>query len=189
MTNLKNFRELIYTQHDIVCNQKYGDNLLYSFHLKAVEAQGLKFIHLVKDELITNPHNVRSIDVTTHTIVKAALVGHDVIEDGRFTYNNVVEKVELGNHVANVMVADIIYCVTDEKGKGRSGRKNEKYFSELTENELAIFVKLADLAANTLFSKLTGSRMYDQYKIEFPHFVEQCYVEKFKDFFDYVGSL
>lgn len=187
---MEKFREFIYRQHDEVCNQKYGGILPYSFHIKAVEAQGEKFIHLIGVESIRNEENRFSSLVILRDIIRAALVSHDVIEDGRMTYNDLKDVAsELGNTVAGEMVADIVYCVTDEKGKNRSERKNEKYYAELKENKLAIFVKLADLAANTLYSKLTGSSMYEKYKLEFPHFKEEVYCEEYRDFFDYVEFL
>jgi hypothetical protein len=186
---MEKFRELIYNQHDVVCNQKYGDNLPYSFHLSCVEAQGEKFLHLVEDVYIENPANRFSRHVSLHDIIRCALIAHDVIEDGRFTYNNVLEEVDLGNHIASTMVADTVYAVTDEKGKTRGERKNVKYYEELRDNNLAIFVKLADLAANTLFSKLTGNAMYENYKKEFPKFRQLVYIEEYKEFFDYVESL
>ncbi len=186
---MQNFRELIYNQHDVVCNQKYGDGLPYSFHLKCVEAQGDKFLYLLENKEISNPNNSFSFSEFVHNIVKCALVAHDVIEDGRFTYNDVREKVGLGNYIANDMVAEIVYCVTDLKGRNRASRKNAEYYRELKANKLAVFVKLADLAANTLYSKLTASSMYDKYKAEFPHFKEEVYCEEFKVFFDYVENL
>ena len=87
------------------------------------------------------------------------------------------------------MVADIVYCVTDEKGKNRKERKNDKYYQELKENKLAVFVKLADLAANTLFSKLSGSSMYEKYKKEWPKFKEKLYIAEYKEFFNYIENL
>ncbi len=86
-------------------------------------------------------------------------------------------------------MADIVYAVSDEKGKNRAERKNEKYYKELKENKLAVFVKLADLSANTLYSKLTGSSMYEKYKKELPKFREQVYIEEYKDFFNYLENI
>lgn len=181
----------IYNQHDVVCNQKYGDNLPYSFHLKCVEAQGNKFIHLIEKEDVINCNNRHSHITTTHTIVRLALKGHDILEDGRWSYNDVKgwATEELGNAVAGEMVADIVYCVTDEKGKNRKERKSDKYYEELKENKLAVFVKLADLSANTLYSKLTNSSMYEKYKTEFPNFKQKLYTEEYKEFFNYVENL
>jgi len=184
------FRDFIYNQHDVVCNQKYGDNLPYSFHLKRVGEQGKNFLYLIKG-VCSNQENYRASLVTYIDIVGMALISHDAIEDARLTYNNILTEANntLENYVAAKMVADIVYCVTDEKGKSREERKNELYYQGLVENELAVFVKLADLAANTLYSKLTASRMYGQYKEEFPRFKEKVYLEKYKDFFDYVENL
>lgn len=179
-------RQHIYYRADIYCNQKYGNNLPYSFHLDCVEKQGKKFFHLLKE-----------ID---RNVVTAALINHESIEDFRMTYNDVIYVCKLfynGSLILNPMgascfakkVADIVYCVTDEKGKTRSERKNDKYYKELSENDLAVFVKLSDIAANTLFSKLTGSSMYDKYKSEFGHFKKMCYKEKYDEFFKYVENL
>lgn len=184
------FRGTIYWEHDVNCNQKYADNLPYSVHLGFVEAQGKKFKHLIEDDYLHNPDNHRALDISLWEIVNYALIAHDTIEDARITYNNLVKLAKnLNNYKASVMVADIVYCVTDEKGKSRKERKNNKYYEELKENKLAIFVKLADLAANTLFSKLSGSNMYIKYKNEFPNFKEQLYVEEYKEFFDYIENI
>lgn len=192
MKNTVGLSQFIYNQHNVVCNQKYGDNLPYSFHLKAVEAQGMKFISLLdNNESVNNPDNFRSVPTNIPEIVKIALLMHDSIEDSRLTYNDIknLASESLENSVAGEMIADIVYCVTDEKGKNRGERKNEKYYKELSENKLAVFVKLADLAANTLYSKLTGSSMYEKYKSEFPKFKEKVYVEEYKEFFDYVENI
>lgn len=183
--NLDKLREYIYNRADVYCNQKYAGNLPYSFHLGCAENQGMKFLHLV--------------DKKDRPIVVAGLINHEDIEDFRMTYNDVVEVASKFydvdersyNYIENFgeKVADIVYAVTDEKGKSRSERKNEKYYKELRENKLAVFVKLADLSANTLFSKLTGSSMYEKYKKEFPKFKEKVYIEEYEEFFNYVQNL
>lgn len=61
-------------------------------------------------------------------------------------------------------VADIVYAVTNEKGKNRSERANEKYYQGIRENKLAVIVKICDRLANALYSKLINSRMLDVYK-------------------------
>lgn len=188
---MEKFKQLIYDQHDIVCNQKYADVLPYSFHLKCVEAQGEKFLHLIDNKKILNPDNHKSNFFYLTGLVRLALSAHDLEEDARFTYNNVVKLGEecFGNFHGGCMLADIVYAVTDEKGKTRAERKSDKYYKELSENKLAVFVKLADISANTLFSKLTGSSMYKKYKSEFVHFKDMCYVEEYKEFFDYLEAI
>lgn len=181
---METLRQFIYNQHDVICNQKYGDNLPYSFHLKSVESQGKKFINLLQ---------------FGRTEVRMALIAHDTIEDARLTYNDLVEIFKKHNPLyfsspqelqkSSETAANIVYTVTDEKGKNRAERKNEKYYKELKANPLAVFVKLADISANTLYSKLTGSSMYEKYKKEFPDFKEKVYLEEYKEFFDYLESL
>ncbi len=185
LMKLDNLRDYIYNRADVYCNQKYGNNLPYSFHLNCVEKQGRKFLYLVdeKDKM---------------TII-AGLISHENIEDFRMTYNDVLdialkfydedERNCNYNESFGKEVADIVYCVTDEKGKNRAERKNDKYYKELKENKLAVFVKLADLAANTLYSKLTGSSMYEKYKKEFPNFKEKVYIAEYEEFFNYVENL
>lgn len=190
MRDFEQIRKYFYERGDIYCNQKYADSLPYSFHLKCVEQQGEKFMYLIPKEFVENKQNIYSDTVSLVNIVRVALTAHEAIEDFRMTYNDVKGKAtELGNTVAGEMVADIVYTVTDEKGKNREERKNEKYYKELSENKLAVFVKLADLSANTLFSKLTGSSMYEKYKKEFPKFKEKVYVEEYKEFFDYLENI
>ena len=173
---MKTFKEYIFDRHDNYCNQKYGENIPYSFHLNCVVGQGRKFEHLIEDEW--------------DAYIYPALLSHDTLEgDARMTYNDLVNVLKRYQYTDTEKVADIVYCVTDEKGKNRAERKNEKYYKELKENKLAIFVKLADLAANTLYSKLTASPMYNKYKEEFPHFKEKVYLEEYKEFFDYVESI
>lgn len=188
---MKEIEEIVYHQHDVICNQKYGDNLPYSFHLKAVESQGEKFMHLIEMQAINNADNYKSVPISSRNIVRTALLMHDTLEDSRLSYNDILKLAnqEFGNYTASQMVADIVYCVTDEKGKNRAERKNEKYYKELSENKLAVFVKLADLSANTIYSKLTGSSMYEKYKLEYPKFKEKVYVEEYEEFFNYVESL
>lgn len=180
--NLDKLREYTYNRADVYCNQKYAGNLPYSFHLDCVEKQGRKFLHLI---------DKKHID-----IVLSALIQHENIEDFRMTYNDVLEITSKFYDANNgyvvdfdKKVADIVYAVTDEKGKNRAERKNEKYYKELRENKLAVFVKLADLSANILFSKLTGSTMYERYKKEFPKFKEKVFIEEYREFFNYVENL
>lgn len=180
LDNMYYLRKYIYDRADNYCNQKYDNIHPYSFHLRCVEQQGLKFKHL-----ILLPEDWE--------IVQASLINHENIEDFRMTYNDVKEVCNnfYFQKIFNFgeRVSDIIYAVTDEKGKTRLERKNEKYYKELSENNLAVFVKLSDISANTLYSKLTNSSMYKKYKSEFEEFKRKCYVDKYKEFFDYVNTL
>ena len=174
---MSTFKEYIFDRHDNYCNQKYGDNLPYSFHLNCVVSQGNKFEYLLGDK-------------EWDEIVYPALLSHDTLEgDARMTYNDLLFQLKRCSYTNPVLIAEIVYCVSDNKGRTRAERKNEKYYKELSENKLAVFVKLADISANTLFSKLTGSSMYAKYKSEFTHFKEMCYVEEYEEFFQYLEGL
>ena len=182
---MENLIQKIYQRHDVYVNQKYGEDdlLSYSFHLKAVRAQGLKFVDLWL-KLTNHEFDTRLLEVV--------LAGHDLIEDARMTQNDIRELIKsemIINDKSLEMITNIIYTVTDEKGRNRSERKNQKYYQELSQNKLAIFVKLADISANTLYSKLFHTRQYRMYKSEFQAFKEKTYSEELKEFFHYVENL
>jgi hypothetical protein len=98
--------------------------------------------------------------VTLRYACLVASWGHDLIEDCRVSYNDI--KNRLGQEAA-----DIIYAVSNEKGKTRSERANEKYYEGIRNTNGAVFVKLCDRIANVQYSK---SRMYEK---ENKHFIEQ----------------
>ena len=71
--------------------------------------------------------------------------GHDLIEDTRVSYNDCVKA--LGE-----IPASIIYAVSNEKGKNRKERANDKYYAGIRETPGALFVKLCDRIANVQYS-------------------------------------
>lgn len=170
----KCFRTFCVAQHDLVCNQKYAtsfikDGIPYSFHLRAVVEQVYKFKYLLKSE--------KEI-----ALAIAGAWGHDLIEDARVTYNDI--KQDWGQELA-----DIIYCCTEEKGRNREERHSSKYYSELSKNDLAVFVKLCDIIANAKFSLLTNSNMYEKYKKEYPKLKDSIYRLQFADMFEYLERI
>lgn len=192
-SRLQQWQDFCYNRHDVYCNQKYGENdsLPYSFHLSAVGKQALPFLNLIDDDYIMNNNNNQSFPANIKLLVQLALEGHDLEEDARMTYNDVRKEVNniLGNYEAATFVADIIHCVTDEKGKTREFRKSDKYYRELYLNKYAVFVKLCDIAANTLYSKLVRSSMYEKYKKEFPRVRRKLYLPEYEELFNYIESL
>jgi (p)ppGpp synthase/HD superfamily hydrolase len=125
-------------------NHLYDGNP-YSLHLRKV----VFYFHKYKPLL----------NVDDHDVVEAACWTHDVIEDCRQTYNDV-------RRVCGEKVADIVYALTNEKGKNRKERANAKYYEGIRTNPLAVFVKLCDRLANVAYSKETDSRMIDVYRKE-----------------------
>ena len=135
-------------QH-IKTNHYYDGYLPYTFHLNMVA--------FVADEFMYLPENMWSE-------LKIACYAHDLIEDCRVSYNDC--KDALG-----IYVADIVYAVTNEKGKKRSERANDKYYEGIRNTPGATFVKLCDRIANVRYSKMTKSRMFEMYKKENEEFI------------------
>jgi (p)ppGpp synthase/HD superfamily hydrolase len=146
-------------------NHFYSEYLPYEFHLRMVYQVGQDFKHLLDDKLdyyTGNPNNKDGY-VTLRDACLVAAWGHDLIEDCRVSYNDV--KTHLGQEAA-----DIVYAVTNEKGKNRAERANEKYYQGIRETPGAVFVKLCDRIANVQYSKMTKSRMFEMYSKENPKF-------------------
>jgi len=144
-------------------NHFYDTYLPYEFHLRMVNQVALDFKHLLddtKDYFTGEKYRGPCQDqVTLQTACLRATFGHDLIEDCRVSYNDV--KNHLGQEAA-----DIIYAVTNEKGKNRSERANDKYYEGIRNTPGAVFVKLCDRIANVQYSKMTKSRMFEMYKKE-----------------------
>jgi len=129
----------------------------------------------------------RDDTVTLRTSCLRAAWGHDLIEDTRVSYNDVKEH--LGQEAA-----DIIYAVTNEKGKNRKERANEKYYEGIRNTPGAVFVKLCDRIANVQYSKMTGSRMFEMYKKENDSFIVMMGMDDndthpYDEMFDYLIGL
>lgn len=127
------------------------DGKPYSVHLALVVAYAQKYIDKV-------PVNLRE------NIINACWL-HDTIEDTRNTYNDI-------KNISNEIVANIVYAVTNEKGKNRQERANDKYYKGILEEPFSRFVKLCDRLANVKYSVDTNSRMKDVYRKENEHFIK-----------------
>ena len=133
-----------------------------------VDDVAVKFLHLITEN--------------KHQIVRAACYCHDTIEDCRQTYNDVKQA-------TNVEVADIVYALTNEKGKTRRERANDTYYAGIRATEFATFVKLCDRIANTEHSKNTGSRMLGMYRKENTAFMAKIHDNKYQEMFNYLEKL
>ncbi len=152
----------IFEQHRNT-NHLYGGYLPYEFHLNMAHMVYNEFNYLLDDtkdyytgeEYTGHGQGIVSLNEACYL----AVYGHDLIEDTRVSYNDV--KSMLGQESA-----DIIYAVTNEKGKTRKERANTKYYMGIRETPGAVFVKLCDRIANVRYSKMTGSRMFEMYRKE-----------------------
>jgi (p)ppGpp synthase/HD superfamily hydrolase len=134
------------------------DNQSYEVHLRMVVKWFVIFRHLVPEQ--------------DSDKVESAAWCHDVLEDTRQTYNDVSKR--LGKDVA-----DMVYALTNEKGKTRKERANKNYYIGIRKTKYAILLKLADRLANVEYSRDKGSSMYETYKKEYPYFKRMLYTKEY----------
>lgn len=146
-------------------NQTYDKIHPYGFHLDMVADSVYKYGHFVcaeEGEIIP---------------LFFGAYFHDSIEDARLTYNNVVDTASryMSKEKA-IMAAEIVYALTNDKGRTRAERAGENYYKGIRETPYAPFVKLADRLANITYSFTHGNdanaHMKEVYMKELPHFME-----------------
>lgn len=149
-------------------NHMYDTYLPYEFHLRMVNQVAQDFKYLLDDikdyytgETYRGPLQYQ---ITLRDACLDATWGHDLIEDCPISYNDVKD-------ILGQAAADIVYAVTNEKGKTRKERANDKYYEGIRSTPGAVFVKLCDRIANVQYSKMTKSRMFEMYKKENPDFI------------------
>ena len=142
-------------------NHKYDGNE-YFIHLQSVYKFAVKYQHLINPDILVN--------------VLAACWLHDTIEDARLTYNDI--KKDFGFDIA-----ELVFALTNEKGRVRDDRANDKYYEEMREVEGAVFIKLCDRLANTEYSFNSKSGMIKKYKKEYPHFKHMLYNVSYDEMF------
>ena len=160
---IEQIRQSAYALHSSV-NQTYGDLLPYGYHLDMVVSDIRDFGHLVcanEDDVLT--------------LIFAGYY-HDSIEDARLTYNDVMKIArQMLKEEQAVMATEIVYALTNDKGRTRAERAGDKYYQGIRETPYAPFVKLCDRLANITYScaGVDGSnpRMKEVYKQEVPHFL------------------
>lgn len=158
-------------KYGIECHEKvnhfYGE-FPYSKHLNDVYLFAEMFIYLVDDEFKEH-------------VLNACWV-HDVIEDCRQTYNDVLNN-------SCFEVAEIAYALSNEKGKTRKERANKKYYSGIRKTNGATFVKICDRLANVKHSKDSGSSMFEKYKKEHREFENELYTTQYLEMWIHMDFL
>lgn len=152
-------------------NQTY-DEMPYSFHTNMVSNIFMQFGH---------PCFMNSIFVTDDGLaVVFASAFHDTIEDCRLRYNDVVKIAkEYMNERQAILAADIVYALTNEKGKTRAERANEKYYEGIRETPYAPCVKLCDRYANALYANARRSSMSGKYSKKMVEFISHIAVDTY----------
>ncbi len=127
----------------------YYDGRPYSYHLDEVDEVIMQFIHLIPE--------------ADRDYVRAGGRCHDVIEDCRQTFNDVKKATD-------ERVAELAYALTNEKGRNRDERANDKYYAGIRNTKYAVFLKLADRIANVKHNKNSKGNMLKKYAEEQSHF-------------------
>lgn len=161
---LAEIKESAHKLHEHV-NQHYDKVHPYGYHLDMVTASVFKYGHLVCQE----ERDVLPLFFGAYY--------HDSIEDARQTYNDVNKIAHrwMGDR-QSYMAAEIVYALTNDKGRTRAERAGEKYYQGIRETPYAPFVKLADRLANITYScsnsNDSNEHMRTIYRMELPHFLE-----------------
>jgi (p)ppGpp synthase/HD superfamily hydrolase len=171
-------------RHDVYCNQKYAEQYPYSFHLEMVARNVLKYGDVLEEHMLDPMAFYNTREGLSYAALAVAY-GHDLIEDARFTYNDV--KQHVGYHIA-----EAIFSCTESSGRTREERHDHVFWNKLRCNEMGAFVKLCDIMANTEFSFSQGHSMMKKHHKEWPQIkkVELAMYQKvYKPLFDYLDEI
>lgn len=146
-------------------NHFYDDGLPYSYHLKLAFNTYNKFKHLLTEE--------------QRVWFGDAIWGHDLIEDARVTYNEIVANAIMCGHTKEnaKKIAECIRAVTNYgRGRNRDERMPDYIYKEILETEGAAFAKLCDRIANVKHGFVSESTMAKKYSKENAHFKKMIYI-------------
>lgn len=176
------FHEWAIEQHRKT-NHLYDKIIPYEYHLNMVVKEVHRHYEIAKNTPMTDEQHEKmpigrlglNVFSQLEVLVNGAW-GHDLIEDTRTNYNDIIAA------GGGTEVAEIIYALTDDKGKNRAERGNEEHYKRLVVVPGAAFVKFCDRIANVRYSKFAESSMYDKYKKENPDFMRKCYIPELQSF-------
>lgn len=131
--------------------QIYNDEVPYVDHLTEVFAVVKRFC------------------LSDDPVIACAAWLHDAIEDTRTSYNDIKKRF-------GVDVAELVYAVTDERGRDRTER-HVKTYPKIKGNIKATQLKLADRIANVEYGSATGGKQA-MYRDEHNEFEESIRVRE-----------
>lgn len=162
--DIAQIRELAHGIHDGV-NQKYDKTHPYWYHLDMVA----DFVAKYGAEVCAEADDAAPLMFGAYF--------HDSIEDARLTYNDVMALARgYFDEAHAAMATEIAYALTNEKGRNRAERANDRYYQGVRSTPYAPLVKLADRLANMTYSHLCANPANDAmrrvYAAELPHFLD-----------------
>ena len=168
--SLEQIRLAAHRLHESV-NQFYDGDKPYGYHLDMVAKEVYAYGHLVL---------VGEADLLP--LFMGAWF-HDSIEDARVSYND-VKKIALKFGLTQeqaFMASEIVYALTNEKGRNRKERAGKRYYEGIRNTPYAPFVKMCDRMANIRYScgcyNMGNLRMAKVYEDEMPYFTRAITVE------------
>lgn len=161
-------QEYAISQH-AATNHYYDKYLPYEFHLRMVVQVAKQFIHLIPQYERDNVYD--------------ACWMHDLIEDCRCSYNDVLKN-------SNIPTAEIVRaCTNYTRGRNRKERMPDECYHDILTVQNALFVKLCDRIANIQYSKMSGSSMFEMYKKEHHYFAMKLNVARYPEMWVYIQEL
>ncbi|MBQ8046611.1 MAG: hypothetical protein IJ196_01635 [Prevotella sp.] len=170
---IETIRQAAHDLHASV-NQWYDGCRPYGFHLD-----------MVAEEVRRYGHAVCACEDDVLPLMFGAFF-HDSIEDARLTYNDVMQKARLWlTEEQALTAAEIVYALTNDKGRTRAERAGERYYEGIRSTPYAPFVKLCDRIANYTYSARQAesaetpdaARMKAVYDSELSHFLSSIEVK------------
>lgn len=146
-------------------NQTYGVGHPYSHHLNSVAYFTARYM----PDILENTKDILPVLFGAYF--------HDSIEDARLTYNDVMKIArEYMDENQAFMATEIVYALTNEKGRNRHERANDRYYAGIRETKYAPLVKAADRLANYEYAKSPEGKksMEKAYKEEMASFIARA---------------
>ena len=155
-------RDAAFALHASV-GQTYSGQLPYSYHLGMVADAAMKY----GAEVVTDEQDILPVIFGAYY--------HDSIEDARLTYNDLMKVAkQFMTEAQAYMAAEVVYALTNDKGRTRAERAGEHYYAGIRATPYAPFVKLCDRLANMTHSFTASDggnhRMRTVYQQEWEHF-------------------
>ena len=162
-------RDAAFALHASV-GQTYSGQLPYSYHLGMVADAAMKY----GAEVVTDEQDILPVVFGAYY--------HDSIEDARLTYNDVTKVAkQFMNESQAYMATEVVYALTNDKGRTRAERAGEHYYAGIRATPYAPFVKLCDRLANMTHSftatDSSNNRMRAVYQQEWEHFRQSITAE------------
>lgn len=166
----KHFKHWAVEQHEKT-NHLYDDKLPYSFHLQLVVDVATQFKSIWNE--VFEPAGISKGAPVSYMVMYNSCWGHDLLEDTRVSYNDIIKELKKKGYDnwESKHITEIIFALTNNKGRNRTERANEAYYEGIRNTPGAVFVKLCDRIANVKYSEMVKSSMYKKYKDEYEHFV------------------